>query len=98
MTAGINHYIFLSALLLGLGIITAVSHKNMFRIIAGLVLIFTAGIINIAAFTGIGNFNPEGQIILVLTVLTILITLAIGVSLFLKYYKQSNSAELPEND
>lgn len=96
MTTGINHYIFISALLLGLGILSALSKKNIFRVIAGLALIFTSCLINIAAFTGINNFNPEGQVILFLTVLILIIIMTVGISLFLKQYKQTGSAEIKD--
>lgn len=96
--AGINHYIFLSAVILGLGIYAVVSHKNIFRILAGLVLIFTASAINIAALTGISNYNAEGQIILYLTVFIVIMTLFIGAIMFYNNYKQTGSPETDFND
>lgn len=61
---GINHFILLSAILLGLGIYLAVSSKHKVKIVTGIAILFTASLINLAAFSGVKNFNPEGQIIL----------------------------------
>lgn len=96
--AGINHYIFLSAVILGLGIFTAASNKNIFRILSGIALIFTASVINIAAFTGFLQFNPEGQIILYLSAFVIIMTIIIGIGLFYKHYTQTGKADIDYND
>jgi NADH:ubiquinone oxidoreductase subunit K len=46
----------------GLGIYTVAAHKNLIRTLLGMVMIFTASLINFAAFSNFGGFNPDGQI------------------------------------
>jgi NADH-quinone oxidoreductase subunit K len=94
MQAGINHYIFLSAILLGFGIYTVIAFKNIIRILFGITMIFTASIINIAAFSGFKNFNPEGQIFIYTLGGMCLLILFIGIILAYNYYKETNSTEL----
>lgn len=94
MPVGINHYIFLSAVLLGFGIYSVIAHKNITRILFGITMIFTASIINIAAFSGFKNFNPEGQIFIYTIGGMCLLILFIGVILAYNYYRETNSTEL----
>jgi NADH:ubiquinone oxidoreductase subunit K len=98
MPVGINHYIFLSAILLGFGIYSVIAHKNIIRILFGITMIFTASIINFAAFSGFKTFNPEGQIIVYITAAFCLLILFIGAILAYNHYKNTNSVELPHND
>ncbi|MCI0449382.1 MAG: NADH-quinone oxidoreductase subunit K [Chlorobi bacterium] len=92
--AGINHFIFLSAALLALGIYTIIARKNIVRIIFGFALVFTASIINLAAFGDFRGFNPEGQINLYLTTAVCLLLLFAFIVLAYRYYKNHKTIEL----
>jgi len=94
MSAGINHFIFLSTAFLALGIYSITSHKNIVRIIFGFVLIFTASVINFSAFGNFNGFNPEGQINLFLITASCLLLLFLSVVLTYKYYKNHKTIEL----
>ena len=94
MPVGINHYILLSAILFGFGIYTVIAHKNIVRVLIGITLIFSASIINFAAFSGFRNFNPEGQIIIYVLSGTCLLVLAVGAILTYNHYKSTNSTRV----
>ncbi len=97
MPVGINHYIFLSAVLLGFGIYTVIAHKNIIRVLSGITLVFTASIINFAAFSGFKSFNPEGQVIIYITAAVCVMTMLTGALLAYTYYRNTKSAELNGN-
>lgn len=84
---GIHYFIFVSAAILGLGMLTVISAKSIYKIIAGIAVVFSASLINIASFTGFWGFNPEGQIILTFTILFCILNIAAGIIL-LGYRKQ----------
>jgi NADH:ubiquinone oxidoreductase subunit K len=79
LSTGINHYLVISALIFGLGVYSAIAAKNRTKAIIGVSLIFISSLLNIAAFSGIKWFNPEGQILFVLTALICLIIILTGV-------------------
>lgn len=87
MVTGINHFIFISAVLFGIGLFILLSSKEAVRVILGLSILFSASILNIAAFSGFWNFNPEGQIIIYLVSAVCLLNIAAGVALFINQYR-----------
>lgn len=94
MTAGLNHFIVLSAVLFGLGIYTVIAHKNIVKSMAGIIMIFVSSIINLAAFSGFKNFNQEGQVILFITASVCILNILIGTVLSYNYYKKTKSTSL----
>lgn len=94
LEAGINHFVFISAVLLGLGIYLAAASRNLFRILTGVLFIFSASLLNIAAFSGLGGFNPEGQLLLFGAAILLILILATGALLAVKYYRLHGSIEL----
>jgi len=96
MSVGINHFIFLSAVLFGLGIYTIIGNKNIIKIYFGIVLLLSASLINFVTFSNFNGFNPEGQItIFILSALFILL-IFIGGLIGYNYYKQYGSIELEQ--
>ncbi len=93
MDTGINSYIFITAIILGLGLITILTAKETVRVIIGLSVLFSASVINIAAFSGFKNFNPEAQVIMFLTAFVCLLNITAGIALIINHYKvyKSNS-------
>lgn len=88
---GMNHFILLSAIVLGLGVYTTASGNSALRIISGIAMIFTASLMNFAAFSGLKNFNPEGQIILFMLGAVILLIICVGAALAYSHYKETRS-------
>lgn len=86
---GIHYFIFISAIILGLGLLTVSSAKSVYKLTAGIAVMFAASVINIAAFSGFWGFNPEGQILLTITIIFIVLNLAAGIILFVYQKKRS---------
>lgn len=81
---GINYYIFISAIVFGLGLYTLLSSKEALRVIIALVMLFSSSIINIAAFSSFWGFNPEGQIMIFTISAVCLLNIFAGIILFIK--------------
>jgi NADH-quinone oxidoreductase subunit K len=94
---GINYYIFVSAIVFGLGLYTLLTSKEAIRVIIALTMLFSASLINIAAFSSFWGFNSEGQIILFTVSAVCLLNIAAGIILFIKNNKiyQKNFIEEP---
>ncbi len=95
---GINHYIFISAVIFGIGLLVVLTAKEAVRVIIGLSLLFSAAILNISAFTGFWNFNPEGQIAIFLVTSVCILNIAAGMILFIRHYKINKSNFFNEVD
>ena len=84
---GINHFIFLSAVIFGIGLFVVLKAKEAVRVITGLLLLFSASILNISAFAGFWNFNPEGQIAIFLVTAVCVLNIMAGLILFIKHFR-----------
>lgn len=94
MEIGINHFIFISALLFGLGLYTVIANRNLIKIMLGISLLFSASLLNIAAFSGFRNFNPEGQLILYGVTILIILIIVTGCFFVSGYYRKYKSLQL----
>ena len=95
---GINYYIFISALVFGLGLYTLLIAKDAIRVLIAFVMLFSASIINIAAFSSFWGFNPEGQIIMFAITAVCLLNLAAGIILFVKNFRMYKNNLIKEPD
>ena len=87
METGINSYIFVTAIMFGLGLYILLSSKEAIRVTIGMVILFSASIINIAAFSGFWDFNAEGQIMIFMISFICLLNITAGIVLFINHYK-----------
>jgi NADH-quinone oxidoreductase subunit K len=88
MEIGINHFIFISALLFGLGLYTVITNRNLIKTMLGISLLFSASLLNIAAFSGSVNFDPEGQLILYGVSILIILIMVTGCFFVSRYYRK----------
>lgn len=93
---GINYYIFVSAILFGLGLLTVISAKDAVKSIAGIIMLFTASIINIAAFSGFWGMNKEGKLLIAIITITCAVQIGYGILLAVKEHRASGSISLSE--
>ena len=87
METGINSYIFVTAIMFGLGLYILLSSKEATRLAIGLVILFSSSIINISAFSGFWDFNAEGQILIFMISFICLPNIIAGIILFINHYK-----------
>ncbi len=96
METGINHFIFISAVMLGIGLYIMFTAKEATRVIIGLSILFSASVLNISAFSGFWNFNAEGQITIFLITAICLLNISAGIILFIKHYKEFRTNNFDE--
>ncbi len=94
---GINFYIFVSSMIFGFGLFTLITAKEAIRVTIALVMLFSASLINIAAFSSFWGFNPEGQIIMFIVTAICLLNIAAGIILFFLNHRsyRNNMIEEP---
>lgn len=84
---GLNHYLFLSAILFCMGMYTISTRRNAVAILMGIELVLNAGSLNLVAFSRFSDTGLSGQIfsifVITLAAAEATIALAIVVSIYL---------------
>ena len=102
MTLGVAHYLVVSAVLFGLGLLTVTTRRNAVAVLMGIELILNAGILNLVAFGRWGNTGVDGPVFalfgIVLAAAEAVVALAIVLQSFraLRSVDTTESAELKE--
>lgn len=94
MNTGINHFIFLSTVLFGLGLYVIITQKNIIRLYLGIITLLLSPIISFAAFGNQHGFNPDSQIMIFLILAVCILLLVIGGFIIYNHYKESGLTEL----
>ncbi len=96
MTIGLNHYLFISAVLFSLGVYAMLSRRNVIAVLMGVELILNAANINFIAFSRFGGINIGGQLssifVIVVAAAEAAVALAIVLNIF-KNFKTVNPAD-----
>ncbi len=96
MTIGLNHYLFISAVLFSLGVYAMLSRRNVIAVLMGVELILNAANINFIAFSRFGGINIGGQLssifVIVIAAAEAAVALAIVLNIF-KNFKTVNPAD-----
>jgi NADH-quinone oxidoreductase subunit K len=86
LNVGLNHFLVLSAILFGLGLLTVATRRNAVAILMGVELILNAAALNFVAFSHYVHGLISGQVvalfIIVLAAAEAAIALAIVLSIF----------------
>lgn len=91
---GINYYIFVSAIVFGMGLYTLLTAKEAIRLTVALFMLFSASFINIAAFSSFWGYNPEGQLIMFIVSAVCLLNISAGIILFTRIYRNDRDISL----
>jgi NADH-quinone oxidoreductase subunit K len=95
---GLNHFLFVSAILFSLGIFGIVTRKNAVMVLMGIELILNAANINFVAFARFGNFGISGQIIALFVIILAAAEAAIALAIVLNIYKTFSHVNIDEID
>ena len=95
---GLNHFLFVSAILFSLGIYGVVTRKNAVMVLMGIELILNAANINFVAFSRYGNFGLNGQIIALFVIILAAAEAAIALAIVLNIYKTFSNVNVDEID
>jgi NADH:ubiquinone oxidoreductase subunit K len=98
MPVGINHFVFIGTILFGIGLYIIIANRNIIKILFGIILVFTASIINFAAFSNFVWFNPESHIIIFAVSCVFILLLLTGCITGFNFVKKYNSFELDINN
>jgi len=95
---GLNHFLFVSAVLFSLGIFGIVTRKNAIMVLMGIELILNSANINFVAFARFGNFGISGQIIALFVIILAAAEAAIALAIVLNIYKTFSHVNIDEID
>ncbi len=95
---GLNHFLFVSAILFSLGIFGIVTRKNAVMVLMGLELILNAANINFVAFSKYGDFGLNGQVYALFVIVLAAAEAAIALAIVLNIYKTFSTVNVDEID
>ena len=98
MSIGLNHYLFISAVLFVLGIYSMLSRKNVIAILMGVELILNAANINFIAFSRFGGINIGGQMSSIFVIVIAAAEAAVALAIVLNVYKNFRSVNPADAD
>lgn len=95
---GLNHFLFVSAVLFSLGVFGIVTRKNAIMVLMGIELILNSANLNFVAFARFGNFGISGQIIALFVIILAAAEAAIALAIVLNIYKTFSHVNIDEID
>jgi len=91
---GLNHYLIISAILFGLGLLTVVSRRNAIGILMGVELMLNAANINFVAFSHYITGAIGGMAFTVFVILLAATEAAIALALIIAIYRKFKTIEV----
>lgn len=96
LQVGLNHFLFVSAILFSLGLYGVITRKNAVMVLMGVELILNSANINFIAFAKYGNFGMGGQVIALFVIVLAAAEAAIGLAIVLNIYKTFTNVNVDE--
>jgi NADH-quinone oxidoreductase subunit K len=98
MAVGLNHFLFLSAVLFSLGVYIMLARRNVVAVLMGVELILNAANINFIAFTRFGGINLTGQMSAIFVIVIAAAEAAVALAIVLNIYKNFKSVDPAQVD
>jgi NADH-quinone oxidoreductase subunit K len=98
LTIGLNHYLFLSAIIFSLGILCMTTKRNAIGILIGVELVLNAANINLVAFSRYQTGLGDGHIFAVFVILLAAAEAAIGIAIFMNFYNTLATIDVDRGD
>jgi len=95
MQPGLNHYLVVSVLLFCLGLLGAITRRNLFVIYMGLELMLNAANLAMVAFSRF-NANLNGQVMVFFTITVAAAEVAVGLALLVALYRKRGTAHVED--
>ena len=94
-TLGLGHYLLLSAVLFGIGVIGVLVRRNVIMVLMCLELIFNAANINLIA---VARYRPDlaGQIFTIFTITVAAAEAAIGLGLVIAMFRNAQTVNVDD--
>jgi NADH-quinone oxidoreductase subunit K len=96
LQVGLNHFLFVSAILFSLGLYGVITRKNAIMVLMGIELILNSANINFIAFAKYGNFGLGGQVIALFVIVLAAAEAAIALAIVLNIYKTFSNVNVDE--
>jgi NADH-quinone oxidoreductase subunit K len=98
MTVGLNHFLFISAVLFSLGVYIMLARRNVVAVLMGVELILNAANINFIAFTRFGGISLTGQMSAIFVIVIAAAEAAVALAIVLNIYKNFKSVDPAQVD
>jgi NADH-quinone oxidoreductase subunit K len=98
MTVGLNHFLFISAVLFSLGVYIMLARRNVVAVLMGVELILNAANINFIAFTRFGGISLSGQMSAIFVIVIAAAEAAVALAIVLNIYKNFKSVDPAQVD
>jgi len=95
MTPGLEHYLVVSALLFGLGLLGVIVRRNLLVIYMSLELMLNAANLALVAFSRFTN-NPDGQVFVFFVITVAAAEVAVGLALIVALYRRRQTAHVED--
>jgi NADH-quinone oxidoreductase subunit K len=93
---GLQHFLFVSALLFSLGVFAVITRRNAIMVLMGIELILNAANINFIAFAKYGGFSLEGYLVAIFVIILAAAEAAVALAIVLNIYKRFNTVNVDE--
>ncbi len=93
---GLHGYLWISAVLLALGILAVLSRKNAIGILLGVELILNAAAINFVAFSRFRTGAIDGQVVALFIILVAAAEAAVALAIILRLYRLRQTVDTDE--
>ncbi len=98
LQVGLNHFLFVSAILFSLGLFAVITRKNAILVLMGVELILNAANINFVAFAKYGTGGLHGQVVSLFVIVLAAAEAAIALAIVLNIYKLFTNVNVDEID
>jgi NADH-quinone oxidoreductase subunit K len=95
MNVGLNHYLFVSALLFSLGLLGVLARRNLLVIYMGLELMLNAANLALVAFSRYNN-NLDGQVMVFFIITVAAAEVSVGLALIVALYRKRQTAHVED--
>ncbi len=95
---GLEHFLFVSAILFSLGLYGIITRKNAIMVLMGIELMLNSANINFVAFSRYGNYGLNGQLIALFVIILAAAEAAIALAIVLNVYKTFSHINIDEID
>ena len=95
MTIGLEHYLFVSALLFSIGLFGVVLRRSLLVIYMSLELMLNAANLALVAFSRFNN-NLDGQVMVFFIITVAAAEVAVGLALIVALYRKRQSAHVED--
>ncbi len=90
---GLTHFLVVSAILFGLGVLALTIRRNAVLMLMGIELILNSANINLIAFSRYQHLNLEGHVLALFVIILAAAEAAVALAIVLHIYKTNNTVE-----